>query len=278
MKAGGTFNDVLTALALRDLLLRPDVDAAEYRLYRSDDSSAIILALIVRTRRAAPKPAAGSKGVLASRRWSDFPTLYEDDRSQVRVALNPSVGVYGDRQAWLGNPTSFNPRYETPSALAWPEFGLEAGASGIVRAGQSPVYVYGAASYVFSGTLAQDVFSAKEQRVHGEIEKLYGGLLVARRGGRAAFDLSIGRQKFSLNRHLIFGFVLGSTNGGDRGGELPVAAPGPGPRRQRQVQGWQDGHPGIPRRIRTSCPWRTRNRGTSGSTCATTTTRGSTRP
>ena len=217
VKAGGTFNDVLTALALRDLLLRPDVDAAEYRLYRSDDSSAIILALIVRTRRAAPKPAAGSKGLLASRRWSDFPTLYEDDRSQVRVALNPSVGVYGDRQAWLGNPRSFNPRYETPSALAWPEFGLEAGASGIVRAGQSPVYVYGAASYVLSGTLAQDVFSAKEQRVHGEAEKLHGGLLVARRGGRAAFDLSIGRQKFSLNRHLVFGFVLGSTNGGDRG-------------------------------------------------------------
>ena len=217
VKAGGIFNDVLAAAALRDLLLRPEVDAAEYRLYRSDDTSAVVLALVVRTRPAGPKPAAPAAGLLVSRRWSDFPTLYEDDRSQLRVILNPSIGVYGDRQAWLGNPSSFNPRYETPSALAWPEFGLEAGAGGIVRAGQSPVYLYGAASYVVSGTLAPDVFSAEQQRVHGELEKLYGGLLVAKRGGRVAFDLSVGRQKFSLNRHLVFGFVLGSTNGGDRG-------------------------------------------------------------
>ena len=68
-----------------------------------------------------------------------------------------------------------------------------------------------------SGTLGNDVFSSEGHRVHIETEKLYGGLLVARKGGRAAFDLSVGRQKFSLNRNLVFGFVLGSTNGGDRG-------------------------------------------------------------
>ena len=217
LKAGGTFNDVFAGLALRDLLARPEVDAAEYRLYRSDDSAAIILALIVRTRTPEAKPPAAAKGLLPARRWSEFPVIYEDSRSQVRAMVNPSFGVYDDERAWLGNPTAFNPRYDVPASLAWPEFGLEIGGSAIVQLGTAPVYVYGAASTVVSGTLSNDVFSSEDHRSHTETEKLYGGLLVARKGARTAFDLSVGRQKFSLNRHLIFGFVLGSTNGGDRG-------------------------------------------------------------
>ena len=217
LKAGGTFSDVFAGAALRDLLDGPEVDAAEYRLYRSDDSAAIILALIVRTRAPEAKPPAAVKGLLPARRWSEFPVIYEDNRSQVRAMVNPSFGVYDDEGAWLGNPTAFNPRYDVPDSLAWPEFGLEVGGSAIVQLGSAPVYVYGAASTIVSGTLANDVFSSEEHRTHIETEKLYGGLLVARKGGRAAFDLSVGRQKFSLNRHLVFGFVLGSTNGGDRG-------------------------------------------------------------
>ena len=217
LKAGGTFSDVLAGVTLRDLLAGPEVDAAEYRLYRSDDSAAIILALIVRTRAPEAKPPAAPKGVLPTRRWAEFPVIYENNRSQVRAMVNPSFGVYDDERAWLGNPTAFNPRYDVPASLAWPEFGLEIGGSAIVQLGTAPVYVYGAASTVVSGTLSNDVFSSEDHRSHTETEKLYGGLLVARKGARTAFDLSVGRQKFSLNRHLLFGFVLGSTNGGDRG-------------------------------------------------------------
>ena len=218
LKAGGTFSDVLASAALRDIVARPDVEAAEYRLYRSDDSSAVVMALIVRTQAPGVKAPAPATGLIPTRRWSEFPVIYENSRSQVRVTVNPSFGVYDDEHAWLGNPTAFNPRYDVPSSLAWSEFGLEAGGSAIVQLGAAPVYVYGAASTIVSGTLNNDVFSSEEHRTHVETEKLYGGLLVARKGGRAAFDLSVGRQKFSLNRHLVFGFVLGSTNGGDRGG------------------------------------------------------------
>jgi len=218
VKAGGTFSDIFAGLALRDLLAGPEVDAAEYRLYRSDRSSGIILALIVRTRAPEMKGPPPAKGLLPARRWSEFPVVYEDHRSQVRATVNPSFGVYNEERAWLGNPTAFNPRYDVPQTLAWPEFGLELGGSAIVQAGSAPVYVYGAASTIVSGTLNNDVYSIEEQRVHIETEKLFAGLLIARKGGRTAFDLSVGRQKFSLNRHLVFGFVLGSTNGGDRGG------------------------------------------------------------
>ena len=218
VKAGGTFSDIFAGLALRDLLARPEVDAAEYRLYRSDRSSGVILALIVRTRTPEVKAPLPVKGLLPTRRWSEFPVVYEDHRSQVRATVNPSFGVYNEERAWLGNPTAFNPRYNVPQSLAWPEFGLELGGSAIIQAGSAPVYVYGAASTLVSGTLNNDVYSSENHRVHVETEKLFAGLLIARKGGRAAFDLSVGRQKFSLNRHLVFGFVLGSTNGGDRGG------------------------------------------------------------
>ena len=218
VKAGGTFSDIFAGLALRDLLARPEVDAAEYRLYRSDRSSGVILALIVRTRTPEVKAPLPVKGLLPTRRWSEFPVVYEDHRSQVRATVNPSFGVYNEERAWLGNPTAFNPRYNVPQSLAWPEFGLELGGSAIIQAGSAPVYVYGAASTLVSGTLNNDVYSSEDHRVHVETEKLFAGLLIARKGGRAAFDLSVGRQKFSVNRHLVFGFVLGSTNGGDRGG------------------------------------------------------------
>ena len=217
VKPGGTFSEVLAGAALRDVVARPDVEAAEVRLYRADTSSGILLALIVRRQAPAAKPPAAAKGLIPARRWSDFPVVYEDGRSQVRFTVNPSFGIYDDERAWLGNPTAFNPGYDVPSSLAWSEFGLEVGGSAIAQLGRSPVYLYGSATTVVSGTFGNDIFSSRTQRTHVETEKLYGGLLVAHKGGRAAFDLSVGRQKFSLNRNLLFGFVLGSVNGGDRG-------------------------------------------------------------
>ena len=58
--------------------------------------------------------------------------------------------------------------------------------------------------------------AAAQKRVHGEVEDLYAGLLIARKGSDRTFNLSIGRQKFSLNRNLLIGHVLGASNGGDR--------------------------------------------------------------
>jgi hypothetical protein len=74
----------------------------------------------------------------------------------------------------------------------------------------------GAASYVGSTTVGRDIFTSDSSRAHGEIEDLYGGILVARKGAGRSFNLSFGRQKFSLNRNLIIGHVLGASNGGER--------------------------------------------------------------
>jgi hypothetical protein len=96
------------------------------------------------------------------------------------------------------------------------EAGLELGLGGITRIGGSNAYVYGAASYIGSTTLGRDIFNPDSTRVHGEVEDLYGGLLVASKGAGRSFNLSVGRQKFSLNRNLLIGHVLGASNGGDR--------------------------------------------------------------
>ena len=67
-----------------------------------------------------------------------------------------------------------------------------------------------------STTLGRDVFTNDSTRGRVEVEDLYAGLLVARKGSKRRLNISVGRQKFSLNRNLLIGHVLGANNGGDR--------------------------------------------------------------
>ena len=217
VSAGGTFVGTIVAQAVREVRQLPIVDAVEERTYQPDGAGSVTVALLVRVQPAAAKPAPAASGFFVTGRLSDIGTLYESSRGQLKLLLNPAFGVFWDRNAWLGNPTDFRPTYDVPSSIRWPEFGLEAGAAGIHQLGRRPVYAYGAASYLASGTLSPDVFSSTDRTTHGEVEQLYGGLLVARKGAPLAFDLSAGRQRFNLNRNFLFGFVLGSGNGADRG-------------------------------------------------------------
>ena len=217
LQGGGTFVGSIADQALREVRDLPFVEAAEMRTYMPDGEGTLTVALIVRIQPAAPKLPAPARGFFVSGRLRDAGTLYESSSGQLKLIASPAAGIFSDRNAWHGNPTDFRPNYAVPSSITWPEAALELGASGIHQVGGRAAYVYGAASYVVSGTFAPDVFSAADSTTHGELEQFYGGVLLAKKGAPAAVDISVGRQRFNLNRNFLFGFVLGSGNGADRG-------------------------------------------------------------
>lgn len=51
--------------------------------------------------------------MVISGKLRDFPTLYESDRSLVKLILNGGVGVFSDTNPWFGNPENFAPSFPT---------------------------------------------------------------------------------------------------------------------------------------------------------------------
>jgi hypothetical protein len=216
IRTGEAFNELVSGAALAAVRALPAVESVELRLYSMSGGRQVAVALLVTLRpEGAPSPPAAT-GALATRRLGDLPKLWQDDRSLVKLIVNPAVGAYADRDPWVGNPGAFVGLPDQAQSLGVFEGGLELGLGGITRIGSSSSYVYGAASLVGSTTLGRDVFTNDSTRGRVEVEDLYAGLLVARKGSKRRLNLSVGRQKFSLNRNLLIGHVLGASNGGDR--------------------------------------------------------------
>lgn len=218
IRAGGGFNSYQTDAALAAVKHLPWVKDAEVRLYSTTGGGEVTVAVLVTLLGAEPKPAPPVTGTLVTGSLGALPVLWRDDREGLlKLIVNPSSGFYVDRDPWIGNPGAFVGNPGTERTLTHFEWGLELGIGGVTRLGRSPVYLFGSASYVFSGTLGLDVYSTESSRGHGEMEDLYGGVLVKPAGSSSSFKLSAGRQKFSLNRNFLMGHVLGATNAGDRG-------------------------------------------------------------
>jgi hypothetical protein len=216
IRPGEAFNRFVAEAALAQVRALPAVEAVELRLYSVSGGRQVALALLVTLRPQGAPPPPEATGALATRRLGDLPKLWQDDRSLVKLIVNPAVGAYADRDPWLGNPGAFVGLPDQARSLGVFEAGLELGLGGITRIASSSSYVYGAASFVGSTTLGRDVFTNDSTRGRVEVEDLYAGLLVARKGSKRRLNLSVGRQKFSLNRNLLIGHVLGASNGGDR--------------------------------------------------------------
>jgi hypothetical protein len=153
----------------------PFVESAEYRLYQSNVPGVVIVALLVNLKpKEAPQvpPPKPPRGMVISGKLRDFPTLYESDRSLVKFILNGGVGVFSDSNPWFGNAGDFvaGP-YQPKGTITWGEFDLEPGLAGITGLGDSPVYIYGAASYTVSGTVQPDIFRT-DSRFYGIGHKL----------------------------------------------------------------------------------------------------------
>jgi hypothetical protein len=218
VRAGGSFSSLFADQGLNQVQRLPFVESAEYRLYESTRPSTVILALLVTLQ---PEPAEASPspptGIAVSGSLADFPTIYQSDRSLVKVIFNGGLGLFSDTNPWFGNADVFaRGPYEPTGTITWGEAYLEPGVAGITRLGDWPLYVYGAGSYLLSASVQPDIFRTGD-RFFGDVEKLYGGLLVAERGSPLAFSLSAGRQIFQLNQGFLFSQFSGSANALDRG-------------------------------------------------------------
>ncbi|WP_156119620.1 alginate export family protein [Leptolyngbya sp. KIOST-1] len=218
IRAGGSFSSLFADQGLNQVQRLPFVESAEYRLYESNRPSTVILALLVTLQlepaEASPPP---PTGIAVSGSLADFPTIYQSDRSLVKIIFNGGLGIFSDTNPWFGRADNFvSGSYQPTGTVTWGEFYLEPGLAGITRLGDWPFYVYGAGSYTLSGTVQPDIFRT-DGRFYGAVEDLYGGFLVAAPGSPVAFNLSAGRQIFQLNQGFLFSQFSGSANALDRG-------------------------------------------------------------
>ena len=216
LAAGDAFNLFLAKGAEQALAALDWVSSAEIRMYQSDLPGQAIMAVIVKPKKPDKTPEAiEPTGLFAD--GKGFPLLYQDDRSKYTYILNGALGTFSETQPWFGQGGRFVGPYQPGSHTAWPEAHVETGLGGVGKLGSSPIYLYGAGTYLASTTAASDIFSDRRP-LYGDFERLYGGMLVARPASDWRFQLSGGRQHFQLNRNLLFGYVRGSTNSAERGG------------------------------------------------------------
>lgn len=163
--------------------------------------------------------AAGPRGLSFG---GQFPTIYEKDGTFIRFKLDMLALYYANNNAWYGQPGQMlggNPLVEGNSAGAgydaWVEGYLHYGIYGITPISDN-LYFYGGLSAITSGSTGQELFTDKT-RTHTGIEDAYVGIVGGRTdaaGNRLSYDISVGRQRFTLAN----GFLIANTaaNGNER--------------------------------------------------------------
>lgn len=152
-----------------------------------------------------------------------LPTLLRSDRALVTLIANGALGGFSDSNPWFADGatfTKFSPVATGPALgkrASWLEASFEAGAGAITQLGNSPLYIYGAATAMWTASVGQDLFTA-EARSMVAVEKLYAGLLYADKAKRRSVNLSVGRQNFTLGDGFLFSQYSGSANAGPRPG------------------------------------------------------------
>ncbi|MFN3890633.1 MAG: alginate export family protein [Beijerinckiaceae bacterium] len=149
-------------------------------------------------------------------------TLYRSERAQVSLIAGGGFGLYSDIHPWFGRPALFNAGSPIAGRLpgrnpAWTEGYVEPGLGAAAQVGDSPFYVYGAATYITSWSYGQDIYR-NDPRVFNSLEKAYGGLLYVDPDENRSLNVSAGRQNFTLNDGFLIHFVRGSTNAAERSG------------------------------------------------------------
>lgn len=153
----------------------------------------------------------------------EFPTIYEKNGTFIKFRLDVLGLYYANNNAWYGRPDLMlagNPLVQGSPAGAgydqWVEGYVHYGIYGITPLNEN-LYVYGGLSVLATGSTGQELFTDRT-RSYADIEDAYVGLVGGRTdasGNRLSYNLSIGRQAFTLAN----GFLLtnAAANGWDRG-------------------------------------------------------------
>jgi hypothetical protein len=161
-------------------------------------------------------------GLLAGEK--DFPVLYLDNKSLLTLKLALAEMIYTNNNAWYAREDTMlsgNPLAHNPAGIGytgWAEGWLSGGLYGITTLStKRNMYIYGGVSYIVSGSAGRELFT-DQSRVYGAFDDAYVGFLGTASypsGNRLTYNLSIGRQQFSVGK----GFIIRNTasNGDNRG-------------------------------------------------------------
>lgn len=216
IREGMVFSVQKAEVAMQRLRALGFVRMADYRLFDSDRAGYVVLAVTIEM--GARERAAGPKGVLAGK-GDDFPILYQDERTLLRLQLDGGVGFYTDFHPWFGDAGTFTGR--SPVALdpadgdsaSWFETSAEYGLAGITRLADSPAWVYGAGTFLTSFSSGQDLFRS-DTREMTRLEDLYGGIVFGSPDSDWSANLSAGRQNWQLNDGFLFSRFAAGANAG----------------------------------------------------------------
>lgn len=222
--AGAGFSQAEARQALSELVRQDAIVAADFHLLQTATEVGVRLIFDIDAEgEGEAQPEAPERRGLLRGDASDFPILYEDDRSLLQAIVGAGIGGYADSNPWFGRPELFNRGNPLAGTLpgentAWNEGYVELGLGGATQFGASDFYVYAALTGMFSWSRGQDIFR-DDDRDFVDFEKVYAGLLYVspeRRQNNAR--ISVGRQTYTLNDGFLVNAVKGSTNAGERGG------------------------------------------------------------
>ena len=220
---GATFRRVSAEFGVNRIRQLDTVRSAELKLYKSvTGGSQVEIIIRVSPLVEGSTVPSKTKGLFASGNMSEFPTLFENDRSRFVFILNGGAGIFTDSDPWFGgfgqrfnngNPTAEDPLGAGTSA--WLEGYIEPGIGGIFQLYDYPLYPYGAVSYLMSGTSGHDIYNSGS-RGYGDFEKLYAGLLWDLPGEKTLVDVSFGRQIYQIRDGFLLSKIPVSTSIGER--------------------------------------------------------------
>lgn len=216
LKAGMVFSEQVTEVAIRKIEALPFVRSAAWSLYESDRAGHVVLVITVEFGPWDRAP--GPTGMLTGSA-ADFPILYQDENTLIRLEVNGGTGFYNDFNPWFGNAAAFTGR--SPIALdpangdtaSWFELSLEYGISGIRRIPNSNVWLYGAGTVLTSISTGQDLFRS-DTREMTRLEELYAGVVWGAPDSDWSGSLSGGRQNWQLHDGFLFSRFAAGANAG----------------------------------------------------------------
>lgn len=219
---GTTFRRVVVEFGLKRIRQLDTVQSADCKLYQTVPSGQVVVAILVSPLEEAAIVPKKAKGMLTTGNIRDFPTIFENDRSKFAFILNGGSGIFSDTDPWFGgygkafnggNPTAEDPL--GPGTSTWVEGYIEPGLGGIFQLSDTPLYPYGAVSYLMSGSGGHDIYNSGNWG-YGDFEKLYAGVIWNLPGKDSLVDVSFGKQVYQLRDGFLLSKIPVSTSVGDR--------------------------------------------------------------
>ncbi|MDY0041009.1 MAG: hypothetical protein RBS57_11925, partial [Desulforhabdus sp.] len=222
IEEGTTFRRVVAEFGLKRIRRLDSIQSAQLKLYSTVPNGRLAVTIVALPLGKAAIIPPKAKGMLSTADIRDFPTIFENDRSRFALILNGGVGIFTDNDPWFGGyGQAFNrnsPIAKDPlgaGTSTWVEGYVEPGLGGIFQLSDYPLYPYGAASYLMSGSAGHDIYNSGSWS-YGDFEKLYGGAIWNMPGKNSLVDVSLGRQIYQIRDGFLLSKIPVSTSVGER--------------------------------------------------------------